>query len=1072
MDRIARDGFSLHERVDASRRARFVNPQDIKADQSDLLEQWDQRLERLGLSAPRMVALGIDPSAFRSFASASIPIDEWESDGTTIREFLEIVLSKGSPARRDMRRYPEGLPAVPPAIEHYTERILERAAAPALERGAAYFADSAKLLRDEISLVLAEIHDLLLPTLVVELHVASVRGRLQGETAEARFEYFAADLLSSDRWLSEYFSTYPLVVRLLITVVSARARAFEELLARFVADRSDLIARFAHAATTTTLEKLSPGLGDRHRGGRAVRTITFSNGVSVVYKPRPVAVDVAFQALLQWTNRKGLQPAMFVMSILQRDQYGWFEHVGADNCANENDISRFYTRHGAHIALLYLLGGYDFFHENVRAHGEYPVLVDLECVHAPRHPPYSFRLFESAGRRYLEESVYRAGLLPAWNWMHLGNSGVDLSALTIKEEQEIPIDATEWVGRGTDQLHQQRVKKLITLDYANLPKLNGVHVPVDGFMDELRTGFLRAYHLIHAHRNELLADSGPLASFEKAECRVVIRSTVDYHLMLREVSHPRYVRDALYASELLDRIWASHSPRYTAPTLESEIRQVWSRDVPLFTVQGSGRDLYDPRGLVHEAYFDESATEGTRRRLERWGTEDCTRQLEIMDCAFAAMSAPHVASGNHVGPRTRDQPGGALEHALVAEAAHIADRILDTAIEDDESLTWIGLGVNTAGQWDPRSLDSGLYDGGPGIAMLLLGVHALTGNERCGSAVAKIVGYACEDAARRVLAHRARLDDWILHPPSAFTFPFSAFYLTLQARNFGFAADLETVTDAMLEYAETGLNRPARHDYLNGGAGLIRMLNLAHRETGSDRALRLARRYGDRLLDNSVSLNGGIGWMSEQYPVPVGGFAHGASGVSWVLAELAALTSDDRFFDAAISALRFDRTLFSGSCAEWIDMRTGVPQPGKSVQWCHGVAGIGLGRALLSPFVVDGDLMTDVARAVDITLAADNNNDCLCHGTLGNLDCCLVAAAQLGRHEWTDRIQKRGLEIVEQAYERGYWRTGAASRQMGLPGLFMGTAGIGYGLLRLAAPDLLPSVLCFEGRPTSRSLTL
>jgi lantibiotic modifying enzyme len=50
---------------------------------------------------------------------------------------------------------------------------------------------------------------------------------------------------------------------------------------------------------------------------------------------------------------------------------------------------------------------------------------------------------------------------------------------------------------------------------------------------------------------------------------------------------------------------------------------------------------------------------------------------------------------------------------------------------------------------------------------------------------------------------------------------------------------------------------------------------------------------------------------------------------------------------------------------------------------------------------------------------------------------------------------------VLNAIEAGHWRTGAP-RAIETPGLLTGLAGIGYGLLRRAQPDRVPSVLALD----------
>src|SRR5207244_11361168 len=107
----------------------------------------------------------------------------------------------------------------------------------------------------------------------------------------------------------------------------------------------------------------------------------------------------------------------------------------------------------------------------------------------------------------------------------------------------------------------------------------------------------------------------------------------------------------------------------------------------------------------------------------------------------------------------------------------------------------------------------------------------------------------------------------------------------------------------------------------------------------------------------------------------------------------------------------------------------------------------------------DDLLVEEVAHAVRVTLAGSSLNDCLCHGTLGNVDFCAIAAQEFGNAKWMKETGAYAANVRQDAHARGHWRSGVPGHDVGMHGLFMGMAGIAYGLLRLARPDIVPSVL-------------
>lgn len=84
-------------------------------------------------------------------------------------------------------------------------------------------------------------------------------------------------------------------------------------------------------------------------------------------------------------------------------------------------------------------------------------------------------------------------------------------------------------------------------------------------------------------------------------------------------------------------------------------------------------------------------------------------------------------------------------------------------------------------------------------------------------------------------------------------------------------------------------------------------------------------------------------------------------------------------------------------------------------------------------------------------------NHSLCHGDLGNLELLLQASSVLDKPEWGFQVERISAMILD-SFDRYGWLCGNPQR-VESPGLMTGLAGIGYGLLRLAEPSRVPSVL-------------
>jgi lantibiotic modifying enzyme len=76
---------------------------------------------------------------------------------------------------------------------------------------------------------------------------------------------------------------------------------------------------------------------------------------------------------------------------------------------------------------------------------------------------------------------------------------------------------------------------------------------------------------------------------------------------------------------------------------------------------------------------------------------------------------------------------------------------------------------------------------------------------------------------------------------------------------------------------------------------------------------------------------------------------------------------------------------------------------------------------------------------------------------MGNLDLLLEASQVLNDRGWRAQLHRLTAMVLD-SIDRDGWRCGGPEA-VEMPGLMIGLAGIGYEMLRLAEPGLVPSVL-------------
>jgi lantibiotic modifying enzyme len=194
----------------------------------------------------------------------------------------------------------------------------------------------------------------------------------------------------------------------------------------------------------------------------------------------------------------------------------------------------------------------------------------------------------------------------------------------------------------------------------------------------------------------------------------------------------------------------------------------------------------------------------------------------------------------------------------------------------------------------------------------------------------------------------------------------------------------------------------------------------------------------------------------------LGGFSHGAGGIGWALLRLSAASGRPHFAEAGRRAIAYDRSLFDASTANWRDLRKDTHENAAGrTYWCHGAAGIGLGRLGTLDLIDDDATRAEIGTALTTTLRSGfRGNHCLCHGDLGNLELLSLAARHLGGPDVHQPLHRVLSNVLEDIASAG-WRCGVPLGAE-TPGLMTGLAGIGFGLLRAARGDQVPSVLLLE----------
>ncbi|WP_330437950.1 type 2 lanthipeptide synthetase LanM family protein [Micromonospora sp. NBC_00821] len=916
-------------------------------------------------------------------------------------------------------------------------------------------------------------------TMALELNVLRIRGELSGSSPHERFHDFLHRLEQPQHAL-RLLREYPVLARDLVRVVDNWEASRLEFAERVVADHAELSDRCGGPDSLGDLAEVSFGAGDNHRGGRSVAVVRFATGARVMYKPRRLQVDCHFQHLLAWLNERGAHPALRTFWVVDREVYGWTEFVESGPCADRDALGRFHRRQGALLALLQALGATDFHQENVIASGEHPMLIDLEAMlhnwQWERPIGDQAGYLQSVGVGLMSRSVVTVGLLPAPVLWTEGNqvNQFDMSGMSGAGGQLTARPVTVWDGFGTDEMRLDR-RRVPLPGSGNLPTLGEQRLDVTEFAPEIGDGYRTLYRILLRHRDELLGPSGPLAAFAHDEVRVVLRATESYVRLLAEAQHPDLLRDALDRDRYFENLWAGHEDREDRDLLiAAELAQMYAGDVPIFVTTPSSTDLTGGDGTVVPGALRQTGLDAVRDRLVGMSEDHLAQQSWIIEASLTAL-----IMGDPSRWRPASRPGAVVLPPLVVPATvvHspvapatvaperfvdaariIGDRLLATALTEDDRICWLGLSLIADKVWmlGPSAMD--LYNGISGIALFLARLADVTGDT---------VYRQAADRAATMMLREAR--SWLAGPTATagvggFDHLGGSVYALSHLTAVLDRADLVDTAVGLAASMVTHATDSREYDIINGSAGGLLALLSLHRVTADPSLLDGARTLARHTLSGARPVGDGVGWSGTLYAdTPLAGFSHGASGIATALARWDRYTGTHEHRDAVDAALRYERTAYDEATGNWRDLRPDTPEGDSMVAWCHGAAGVAMARAELLGYATDDALVRDdLRRALTAALEPSNllHNHSICHGDLGNAEAALAAARALGDDEAARRAAAIAATAVVDIENRD-WRCGVP-RGVETPGLMSGLAGIGYALLRWADPAGVPSVLLLE----------
>jgi type 2 lantibiotic biosynthesis protein LanM len=464
---------------------------------------------------------------------------------------------------------------------------------------------------------------------------------LEGFASTAVYRSFLVEQCS--RGMYRFWSEYPVLARLCSVTTQQFVERTKTLYDRVLADYKDF-ARLGVPVIESrgAIVGVESDVSDLHHGGQSVVIFRLATGAKIVYKPRSVRPEIAFNDLIAWYNKQSPPLSLRVVMHLDKGSYGWAEFVSHKICEEEGEFQRFYLRAGTLLALLYVCSATDIHCQNLIASGEHPVAIDLEGM---------------LSAVSIKNLFTRAGLDGQPNFPGVDHTVLDTSMLPAIHENALPdredssglgepkrmadlsgIGFVRWLDINTDKMRLNQAAPKASAE-SNSPFASGSTRSPSEFLRFIKSGYQQGYQVILKKKSELFSNNDLLRSFDTLELRVIVRNTESYAQLQNHLLYPEFLKDGIDRSIELDwlaRPLLSGREPYIPGRLQvlrEELEQIERLDIPHF-----GTHMWQqlersttPDDFLFEGTFDSRVLV---HRLSEMTEQDCERQMQLIESSF------------------------------------------------------------------------------------------------------------------------------------------------------------------------------------------------------------------------------------------------------------------------------------------------------------------------------------------------------------------------------------------------------------------------------------------------------
>lgn len=906
--------------------------------------------------------------------------------------------------------------------------------------------------------VLTQLCKICISTLMFEMYILKKEKKLRGKDAVAEYVFFNKKYLRSKEYVKCIFEIYPCLERLIFECIRNALDNYKIFVDRLAQDHDLIVEKLCEGKNFSHILKIKGGISDSHKKGSSVFIVSLDNGYQIVYKPHSLECEEKYQTFLDFVS-KGCKYTIGKYTILNCGKYGWEEYVQQADCHTEAEVKRYFYRFGMLIFANYILNTNDLHVENLIAVGETTIIIDTETILGNYRVDYA----ETARDRIhliIQDSVLYSGLLPCYKYAQAGH-GINMGAINGSAGDEYPITIPRIKDNFTSNMHFEYVHP-VTEENSNQVILKGRSVDPTKYKQEVNEGFCDAYlNLLKRKKKALEA----VKVFCNINIRYLVQDTQRYSMILHTSYHPDFLQNAMFRELMLCSLLKDYKKvQGNIEIVRSEIMDMLEMDIPYFYMNSSDTDLFDSRGKAIHKYFRESSFHYVEKKIKKLSRKDMTTQSIYLQIALTKLN--ELDFEQRVMRQVKSEHKAVDKSTITKSIMLITKCLMDKAIfsDDKSDVNWIGVfagGESENATWQVRPLDNYLYEGLPGVAIFFAALNKIFSDDKYNQILEGISKALFTYTDEMYLRQRGSENEssGVFCGEASLLYTYEILYqLTSEEKYI-------TYSKKQIEVVSKIVNSDQYFDIIYGNAGaLLAILNM-YKVFPEKKYLEMAISIGDSLIEKQEK-NGG--WKGKTSANELAGFSHGASGISYALYRLWHLTKEKKYCVSAKRGFLFENSLYDAQEGNWKDKRCFKDiQFGDNkkfmTSWCHGAAGILLSRVkCYDEMYLEEFLTKDIENAIKAIIRHGMfDNNCLCHGNLGNSEILSECAKNTGNLE-AKKMSNILLNYAVNNILSGNFDCGRAYLfGHKIPGFMTGLAGMGYSLLR-HIDETLPCILAIE----------